>query len=776
MGISETQQLKVALIRQGVSENKIRNLSETELCKMCNEKLSESLTGNKNWRKIDNFTRNFQYNIIYTQADGQKIKVSKVATTTLPSGRKVETYIDIAGNQYFQYRAADNKILKENYFRAKEKIQTFEKIKYLNGKLYKTDCFGNLTQFNPQTKPTNFSNKNTTFSYSTGTRKIKYYSGNQDIMLTSDGRVDLSQFSIDYILAAYENEAYSIKQNEKALNGFDKTISIRKNKDNGKLVCTISSNKTTTHIVYPEDKKSFTVKNGVVTEVVTTPSSGKLISEYKGKIFKNKYADKNNKIILIETGIIGNADNSKIESPFLYKLHEQLHAKNWIGYEKIDKTVFGLIKQNINKENYDALNYAYKKLYGTTIANDIITGNGLKKYGRLNLLNQIGWKNEGYTYLAKTIKDDLDIVGGANLEYDIKKYINKDNIIPFLKEFCESPKLFGIDLAKYFSTNNNNVYERTNLLLDITQNIIKAISDKKTITNKTKNACIEHITNNILNCQYIGNDLKNDIIKNKKDIKHLTIDVNRVINRNYKKDTFADKEELLASLKTSSFRFTQSYNGDCWLLSVMLSAYYHDNNSLNSLIKIDKNNKTVTITLKGVNKKYTFTYETLLDANHFDKNDLKVRAFEMAIDTYYKENAYKYFCQETGLLGYFKEGFSERLKNKYFDTQGNSPSNAIRTLFGVESYNFYVNNNSPVFDFKKNCYIFIMNGNVDDIFICKTEFGEDIELYGSHDYDLIKTDDEYLYLINPWDSTKIIKVTWDSIKDISHSFTKFSLN
>ena len=110
MGVPDINQMKQALVKQGVQLFTLEGLSEEQLRQMCNEKLSYSLTGNKNWGNIDGFVKQYEYDSIYTLPSGEKIKVAKVAISTLPSGRKVEIFVDVAGNQYFQYSAPDNTV------------------------------------------------------------------------------------------------------------------------------------------------------------------------------------------------------------------------------------------------------------------------------------------------------------------------------------------------------------------------------------------------------------------------------------------------------------------------------------------------------------------------------------------------------------------------------------------------------------------------------------------------------------------------------------------
>ncbi len=370
MEITGIERLKNALIKQGVPVWQINNMSEEQLRLLCNQKLCESLTGNKHSEKIDTYSKKYKYNIIYKLPDKTQINVAKVAETLLKSGRKIETFVDIAGNQYFQYRAADNKILNENYFRKKENIKIYEKIKYLNGKIYKIDFWNNLIPINTSQIPFDINKRpikpnENVFNINKATQELIHLPIDEDIIITKEGNVDLCVFSINYLLTKYDDKSYKLIQKRNPTNKFDKTITVY-NKDSNEHVCTISYNKERTQIEYP-DNMQYIVKNDVLTKYFNIPNSGTLIGEYKGNNFKIKYIDKNKKIIYTETGIIGKEDESEINAPYIKNLHSELCSINIYGYKQITQNAIDIILKNINKNNYFTINYIYEKLYGKKV-------------------------------------------------------------------------------------------------------------------------------------------------------------------------------------------------------------------------------------------------------------------------------------------------------------------------------------------------------------------------------------------------------------------------
>ena len=145
MGQDEINQMKQALVRRGFVAYKIDRDNEAELRRRCNNELSHSLTGKfAEYINLDSFHKQYNFNMLYTLPDGKKIKVAKVGTSTMKSGRKIEAFVDIAGNQYFQYRAADNKIIKKEYFNKQEKITSEEYFEFSNDSIYKHTGFEEL--------------------------------------------------------------------------------------------------------------------------------------------------------------------------------------------------------------------------------------------------------------------------------------------------------------------------------------------------------------------------------------------------------------------------------------------------------------------------------------------------------------------------------------------------------------------------------------------------------------------------------------------------------
>ena len=97
------------------------------------QELSNALNPKGGGKPEDSFSKN--YDINFPLKGGKKVKVARLATQKLPSGRSVEAFIDKNGKQYFQYRAADGKVIKEEYFR---KVENFKGEYHVNNGKFET--------------------------------------------------------------------------------------------------------------------------------------------------------------------------------------------------------------------------------------------------------------------------------------------------------------------------------------------------------------------------------------------------------------------------------------------------------------------------------------------------------------------------------------------------------------------------------------------------------------------------------------------------------------
>lgn len=203
--------------------------------------------------------------------------------------------------------------------------------------------------------------------------------------------------------------------------------------------------------------------------------------------------------------------------------------------------------------------------------------------------------------------------------------------------------------------------------------------------------------------------------------------------------------------------FKQGQVGDCWLLGSIQAIAQNEKGKqlLNDSIKI-LDNGNVEVTLKGVNKTYTFTQEEIKNRKELSSGDLDVRALEMAVQKYIEENP-------------------DELHSWSDQFEGNSGHTAFKILVGgknKESIGGFLNSSTTKWNItdrtinhfndldciavtasssKKN-YAFV-DGN-----------GKQQELLGHHMYAIKGSDEQNVYLVNPHDTSKVITVPRNEYK------------
>ena len=209
----------------------------------------------------------------------------------------------------------------------------------------------------------------------------------------------------------------------------------------------------------------------------------------------------------------------------------------------------------------------------------------------------------------------------------------------------------------------------------------------------------------------------------------------------------------------------QGLTSDCWLLASINSIVKSPKGKqiLNNSIKVN-NDGSVTVHLKGVNKTYTFSRVELYGSTELATGDMDVRALEKAVERYMIEEkhddingdrritAYKILLGESHLdLGGWDEiwdivvGISDSYRKKIQDP------NTICT--------------AAVHD--------TLGKKQDSDIVCTTSGGT--QIYKNHAYSVVRADDKYVYLINPWNSGNEIRMTFEEFKNTFNSFTDVTL-
>ena len=211
----------------------------------------------------------------------------------------------------------------------------------------------------------------------------------------------------------------------------------------------------------------------------------------------------------------------------------------------------------------------------------------------------------------------------------------------------------------------------------------------------------------------------------------------------------------------------QKQIGDCWVLSGVNSMRETETGTKIIKDSITQNKDgSVTVQLKGVGKEYTFSAGEVFLAEYptsdmtYAQGDKDMNLIEMAVGKYREEKL------ESGDYSRNDRDLTKTIGSKATKTDplnGGQLDEAIYYLTGVKS-NFYTEEK----DIKKAIKNIAANPNKE--YATQVSFIEEEKdvtggkIVTNHAYSVVKADKENVYVVNPWDSSKVIKYPRDKFE------------
>lgn len=335
-------------------------------------------------------------------------------------------------------------------------------------------------------------------------------------------------------------------------------------------------------------------------------------------------------------------------------------------------------------------------------------------------------------------------------------------------------KDIGKHIEKINSSNVRHILEAYQKINKDEESLVTAILGEVGLPKEERMQYLAHIKEALLQ----------NAAENGKYAEDISAEFDREVRYQMRKIGFADAEYLDSYINKLNSRhnttldnvskpngkideeFSQGQTGDCWLVASIKAIAQTPKGLeiLNDSLSVDDKGN-VTVTLKGAGKSYVITPEELKGNNQLTSGDADVRAIEIAMDKYFQE----------------ERGVRERL-----DLNGNLPQVAFKLLTGKGGRNEFSDtfgripdfwfNDSQIDNFNKENHVAVVfTSKKEDMSFDSHTGDETVTLISNHAYTVKGSDEENVYLINPWDTSAVITVPRDKFKEFFDAIDEFDL-
>ena len=473
-------------------------------------------------------------------------------------------------------------------------------------------------------------------------------------------------------------------------------------------------------------------------------------------------------------------------------LIEKLHNKKF--FEKLDKNEIEELVKGIDDiliEN-GILNYYYDKT-GKNLEEELYNNKNLRNSVYKELCYKImGNRSQAVVnYIKNDIERNIKEKNTDDLKRDFNNLLsdyNLDRVLKAFKDGDNSEKMSPDKIAEemgdsYVATLSDEYLENK---VEPAIGLISLIDKSKLPTDEKKYFIGELLSDkyqyirskqtiadvfNVDVNQYIKGRYTDDILSDMKehkidtnivvptdqDIQIYKTDLLRLFNRKHvNKITIKKRIELNGEFDS---KIGQGRTGDCWLLAGLISIAEREkmngeSSILSNIVKREENGD-YTVTLHGDDGEYQYTmsYQDIKNSIHLSRGDGDVRAIEIAVDQYIKEQSYA-------------DMHTDRV-----DINGNNESVLYKLILGngetacyeKGKYDFNDPNMAYAFSVGDEVAVESLTGSA-----LKGKLRViTVDIHKHHAYAITGSDDKYVYMINPWDSSEKLCIKWEKFEKMN---------